>query len=309
MLEINTIAQFLELPTHLRDEVQKAIKAKDRLDNWLRTQNKRVGIEPVKIEPHWEECRSCKKSGHPGWVWKEEYERDNSDIHPSQIQKCVKALWYACAGYADQLEEFIEPRIQMIFDLGHLWHAILQRYGSKGAWGPPELYRPEVPIDPDAVTFDGHPVFPLAAQYWIKGHVDAVVDKYLIDHVPGIGPVSIRLVHEYKTINSNGYSKLTRPKPEHKYQATIYAAVLDVPIVVYLYTNKDDCKTADFPVPFDHTIWNEVVQKIVTVQSHVEANTLPPWEITSAYKNQSECMECGFRKLCQPPLKQIGRTQ
>lgn len=307
MLEINTINQFLELPTQLRDEVQKAIKAKERLDNWLRSQNKRAGVEKAKIDPHWEQCRSCAPWGQPGWVWKEDHDRDNSDIHPSQIQKCVKALWFACSGYAGQLEEFIDPRLQMIFDLGHLWHSVLQRYGSRGAWGPPELYQAEVPIDPDAKTFDGHPVHPLAEQYWIKGHVDAVVDKYFLENVPGIGPMSIRLVHEYKTINSNNYTKLTRPKPDHKYQATIYAAVLDVPIVVYLYTNKDDCKTADFPVPFDHTIWNEVVQKIVTVQEYVNGQQVPPWEITSAVKNQAECMECGYRKLCQPPLKQIGR--
>jgi CRISPR/Cas system-associated exonuclease Cas4 (RecB family) len=307
MTEINTIAQFLDLPVHLRDEVQKSIRAKDRLDSWLRSQNKRIGDGSQKTEPHWEACKSCGEWGHPGWVWKEEHERDNSDIHPSQIGKCIKALWFSCYGYANQLEEFIDPRLQMIFDLGSLWHLILQGYGVRGAWGPTERYRPEVPIDPDAVTFDGHPVHPLAAQLWIKGHVDAVIDRYIIDNVPGLGPVSIRLVHEYKSINSNGYSKLTRPKPEHKYQATIYAAVLDIPIVVYMYTNKDDCKTADFPVPFDHTIWNEVVTKITQVQNYVANEQVPPWEVTSAVKNQSECMECGYRKSCQPPLKQLGR--
>jgi CRISPR/Cas system-associated exonuclease Cas4 (RecB family) len=308
MLEINTIAQFLDLPTQLRDEVQKAIRAKDRLDNWLRAQNKRIGTDLPKMEPHWEPCRSCKPWGHPGWVWREEHERDNSDIHPSQIGKCLKALWFACSGYAGQLEEFIDSRTQMIFDIGSAWHLVMQHYGAQGAWGDKNLYRAEVPIDPDAVTFDGHPIHPLANQLWIKGHVDAVVDKYLIDNVPGIGPVSIRLVHEYKTINSNGYSKLLRPMPSHKYQATIYAAVLDIPIVVYLYTNKDDCKTADFPVPFDHTIWNEVAAKISQVQGYVNSEQVPPWEITSAVKNQAECMECGYRKSCQPPLKQIGRS-
>lgn len=305
MLVINTIAEFLALPTNVRDEIQKAIRTKDRLDNWLKAQNKRAGDVKEVVPPHWKECKKCKPWGQPGWVWCEEHQRDNSDIHPSQIGKCVKALWFACSGYDDQLEEFIDPRLQMIFDIGHLWHSIVQRYGSKGAWSAKEHYRPEVPIDPDATTFDGHPVHPVAAQLWIKGHVDAVIDQYYIDNVIGVGPVMIRLVHEYKTINANQYAKLNRPKPEHKFQATIYAAVLDIPIVVYLYTNKDDCKTADFPVPFDHTIWNEVVQKIQIVQQHVEINQPPPWEITSAVKNTSECESCGYRKICQPPLTQI----
>lgn len=307
MLELNTISQFLELPVELRDEVQKAIRAKDRLDAWLISQNKRVGVETQKIEPHWETCKSCKPWGQPGWVWREEHERDNSDIHPSQIMKCFKALWFACAGYASQLEEFVDARGQMIFDIGSAWHLVMQHYGSKGAWGDPKLYRPEVSIDPEAKTFDGQPIHPLAEQLWIKGHVDAVIDRYYIDNVPGLGPVSIRLVHEYKTINSNQYTRLTRPLPKHKYQATIYAAVLDIPIVVYLYTNKDDCKTADFPVPFDHTIWNEVAAKIVQVQAYVNSGQVPPWELTAAVKDPAECMSCGYRKTCQPPLKQLGR--
>lgn len=308
MLEINTINEFLSLPTTVRDEIQKAIKTKERLEGFLKSQNKRVGQEKVKIQPHWQECKKCKPWGQPGWVWFEQHERDDSDIHPSQIDKCIKFLYYSCTGQAGQLEEFIDPRLQMIFDMGHLWHSIVQNYGKRGAWSHPDLYRPEVSIDPDAKTFDGQPVFPLADRYWIKGHVDAVIDRYEIGNVPGVGPVAIRLVHEYKTINSGGYSKLTRPLPKHKFQANIYAAVLDIPIVVYLYTSKDDCKTADFPVPFDHTIWNEVVNKIVNVQSYVLSDQVPPWEVTSAVKNQSECMDCGYRKLCQPPLKQLGRS-
>lgn len=307
MLEINTIAEFLNLPTNIRDEIQKAIRGKDRLDNFLKSQNKRVGQERPKVEPHWAECKRCKPFGAPGYVWVEEHERDNSDIHPSQIDKCVKALVYACSGYANHLEEFIEPRLQQLFDLGSAWHLVMQGYGKRGAWGNPDVYHPEATIDPDAMAHDGTPIHQLATQYWIKGHVDAVIGRYEIDNVPGVGSVAIRLVHEYKTINSNGYSKLTRPKPEHKKQATIYAAVFDIPIVVYFYTNKDDNKMADFPVPFDHTIWNEVVSKIQATQYYVNNEITPPWEVTSAVKNPAECEGCGFRKLCQPPLKQMGR--
>lgn len=309
MLELNTIAQFMALPTQLRDEVQKSIRAKDRLDNFLRSQNKRIGQERKAVEPHWEECKRCKPYGHPGFVWVEEHERDDSDIHPSQIDKCLKFLWMSCMGYASQLEEFIDPRLQQIFDIGSAWHLVMQTYGKRGAWGDSNSYHPEAAIDPDALAHDGTPLHQVAAQYWIKGHVDALVDRYEIDNVPGIGPVSLRLVHEYKTINSNGYQKLTRPLPKHKKQATMYSAVFDVPIVVYFYTNKDDNKMADFPVPFDHTIWNDAVQKISKVQSYVHNDIVPPWEDTSAVQNPSECEECGFRKLCQPPLKQLGRPR
>lgn len=302
MLELNTIAEFQALPTNLQAEVQKALKTKDRLDEYLRTLNKKAGEE---VKPsaaaHWEECLKCKPLGQPGWLWVEQ-SRDDSDIHPSQINKCLKFLYLSCTGQVASMEEFVEPRLRLIFDMGHAWHDTVQRYGRKGAWCAPEHYHPEAKIDPNATAHDGTPLLPIAHQYWIRGSADAVIDKYVCNNVPGLGDVSVRLIHEYKTINSNGFSKLTRPKPEHKFQATIYSAVFDAPIVVYLYTNKDNCYLADYPVAFDNGIWGEVTQKIKKVQHYVDSGQAPPWEETSAVKNASECMECGFRKLCAPPM-------
>jgi len=301
MLELHTIQSFQALPPSLQGEVQKALRTKDRLDEHLRSLNKKAG-ETVKPshEAHWEPCKKCSQWGQPGWVWHEQ-ERDDSDIHPSQINKCLKMIWYSCNGYVDQLEEFVDPRLRLIFDIGHAWHDTVQRYGRRGAWCDPAHYHPESRIDPDAVK-DGNPLLPVAHRYWIRGSADALIDQYICRNVPGLGDVSVKLVHEYKTINSNGYSKLTRPKPEHKFQATIYSACFDAPIVVYLYTNKDNCQTADFPVAFDNTIWNEVTQKIDKVQYFTNAGQEPPWEETSATQNQQECMECGYRRICAPPM-------
>lgn len=306
MLEINTIADFMILPANLQAEIQKAIRTKDRLEDFLRAQNKKV-VQADKPEAHWAECFLCKKWGQPGWIWKEPpEERDASDIHPSQIGKCIKNLWYCCNGYTAQMEEHIEPRLRLIFDIGHAVHDMFQRYGKQGAWCESAHYRKEVKMDPDTKAFDGTPALPIAEQYWLKGACDAVIDRYLLKAVPGLGDVAIRLAHEYKTINSSNYQKLTRPKPEHKFQATIYAAVFDLPLVVYLYLNKDNCHMADFPVPFDTLIWNEIVQKVEKVQHYTNISEAPPWEETSAVKNQQECMECGYRKLCAPPMVKLS---
>lgn len=310
MLELHTIEAFQALPANLQGEVQKALRTKDRLDDYLRSLNRPAGTVtftegwkpcPNCVEGQPGVCRRCAVTGQPGWIYVKEG-RDSSDIHPSQITKCLKTLYYACTGSEFEAEDFINPQLRMIFDMGHGWHDAMQRYGRGGAWGDPAHYHKEAPIDPAAVTHDGTPVLPLAFQYWIKGSADALIDQYICRNVPGLGDVSVRLVHEYKTINSNGYGKLTRPKPEHKFQATIYSAVFNVPLVVYLYTNKDNCQTADFPVPFDNSIWNEIASKIKNVQSYVEDGLEPPWEETSAIKNPQECMECGFRKKCAPPM-------
>lgn len=300
MLKITSIQQFLDLPNGDREEILKAIKAKDRLDDFLRDLSKNP--RKYEEEPKWVPCK-CAEKGYAGWRYIEAHRRDDSDIHPSQIDKCLKLLVLSCSGYADQLERFLEPRIQQLLDLGSAWHLVMQRYGKLGAWGNPDTYHPEAAIDPDAVAMDGTPALPVANKYWIKCHADALLDEYVIHNVPSLGEVSIRLIHEYKTSNNARYSKLTRPLPEHKKQATIYSAVFDAPVVVYFYTNKDDNKMADFPVPFDHSIWADVVSKCIKVQKYTEAGVVPPWEETSAVLSPMDCLDCGFRKICQPPIK------
>lgn len=324
MIVINTIADFLSFSPQQQEEISKALRTKERLEGWLKALNGKKAAKKLPVmtdTPGWRRCRSC--ADHPGWV-EDNVVRDDSDIHPSQIHKCIRNLWYACNGYAEQLDEFISPQLRLIFDMGHAVHDVLQtmgdpremmnvaiearwaetveRYGLSGAWGDCG-YQKEVEIDPDKVGPDGQPVHPLAHQLWIKGHVDGVLPRYYVPSVPGLGDVSIKVVHEYKTINSKNFQSLNRAKPEHKWQAMIYAAVLDAPIVVFLYTNKDNCQMIDFPVPFDGAIWQQIHQKIVAVQQWSEANTPPDWPLTAAVKNPSECRDCGFRKICNPPAR------
>ncbi len=301
MLVINTISEFQALSLTHQEEILRGIRAKDRLDSYLLGLNGKKEIVPA----HWEPCRKCHPD-HPGWRWREQVGRDNSDIHPSQIDKCLKYLVLCCSGYGTQHEDAVDARIRRIFDLGHAWHHTMQEYGRRGAFCEPQYYHHEAPIDPDAVTFDGHPALPIANKYWIRGSADALIDYYMLS-TPSLGDVAIRIVHEYKTIKSDLYDKLKRPDPKHKKQATIYAAVFDAPVVVYLYMNKDNCQVADFPIPFDTSIWGEILQKVQAVQYYVENEQPVPWEQTSAIQAPTECNQCGLRKVCQPPLNQIRR--
>lgn len=302
MLEINTIQEFLSLPTNLQAEIQKSLRTKDRLEEHLRSAHKKVNAAEVKVEAgHWDKCPCCKSSDYPGYIWIEQ-DRDDNDIHPSQIHKCIKTIWYACNGYTNYFEEDIEPRLQLIFELGHSIHDIFQKHGKNGAWSEAKFYQKEVQIDPNQLTYDGYPALPIAHHYWIRGACDAIIDRYVCRDVPGIGDVTIRVAHEYKSTNSGKFSKLIRPTPEHKFQATIYAAVFNVPIVVYLYLNKDNCHMADFPVPFDHLIWNEITKRCDLVKYYTDINQQPPWEETSAIKDPQECLGCGYKKLCAPPM-------
>lgn len=309
MLEILTIHDFQKLNSSQQSAILKGLQTKERLDAYLDNLNnkKRRGGPP---KPIMVDCSKCKGSPEPGKILLTP--RDNRDIHPSQIHKCLKKIWFDCSTYVDPQtgevkawaalgEEYISPRLRRIFDFGHAWHDTIQGYGVRGAFGPKKHYVPEVRIDPDAGNNARAEVL------WIKGAVDASLDPYIIE-IPGMGKVAIRVIHEYKTINSNGYSKLNKPKTDHKWQATIYSYVLDVPIVVYLYLNKDNQQLADFPVAFSPELWESVEVKIDKIQHYVEAGHPPAWEETSAVQAPMECRECPYINICKPPQAQAKQA-
>lgn len=295
MLEIMTIGDFMQLSPAQREEIQKALRVRDRLDKWLESLN---GKRPTIIQPEYKRCRACSDSPHPGWVL--HTPRNDADIHPSQIHKCIKKLWFDSAGFASYGEEFIEARLRRTFDLGHAWHHTVQGYGLAGAWSEKRHYRDEVAIDPEAKGPDGLPLLPVAHDLWIRASVDAIIDRYVLPDVPMLGDVVVRMVHEYKTMNSNQFANLKRPKTEHKWQSMIYAKVFDIPLVCVLYLNKDTSAQIDYPLQFDVVLWEQVERKIRTVQHYVEVDQMPPWEITSAVLEPSECKQCAYSKLCKP---------
>lgn len=301
MLEIMTIGDFMALHAAQREEILKALRVRDRLDTWLETTFN--AKRPPMLQPTWKKCNFCEEAGavhNEAGCWVLHEPRNNSDVHPSQVTKCIKKLWYDCAGYAQEAEESIDSRLQRTFDLGHAWHHTVQSYGRRGAWGEPSDYRDEVPFDPDMLDEHGRPKFPVAEGLWLRGSVDAIIERYVIPQVPMLGDVAVRMVHEYKTINSSGYQNLKKPKPEHKWQAMIYSAVFDVPLVVFMYLNKDTSAQIDYPIPFDPVLWNTIQQKIELLKYYIDQNQLPPWEITSAVKDPAECKKCGYYKLCRP---------
>lgn len=309
MLEINTINDFYtKLTAAQQTAVLREMKTKERLDAYLEGLNDRKRRKGPSV-PIWIDCKGCKGSEQPGK--NKLTPRDNRDIHPSSIGRCIKKIWFDCSTYIDATtgeekpwaelgEEYIPARLRRIFDFGHAWHETIQGYGCRGAFGKKKEYLPEVRIDPD------NGMCPQAEVLWIKGAVDAVLTSYLVE-VPGLGKVSIRVIHEYKTINSRGYGMLTKPKTDHKWQATIYSYVLDIPVVVYLYLNKDNQQHTGFPTPFSYPLWETIEEKIEKVQHYVEAGHHPPWEETSAVQKPTECRECPYLKACAPPQDAVKK--
>jgi hypothetical protein len=280
-LRLHTIDEWLRLDAPLRVEVLRNIKLKDRLYYHLQAKSK--SGRPT--QPFWKVCSECQGAGHV--LVEPRYD----GIHPSQLpHPCMLKIFNEMIGI--QQEDKHESRTLLIFDVGTAVHKMFQAYGDAGAWGP--MYRKEAPISGEFQE--------LAEALMIEGSADAE-NILIIEEIPGV-IVELGLVHEYKTINKDGFDKLTRPKPDHKTQAMVYSAALNRPVVVYMYLNKNDSNLADFPVPFEHDLWTAINNKTSTLVQHydrwlvdlAEGRPGTPPEATAGF----HCKDCGFSRNCAP---------
>src|SRR5688572_8812944 len=200
IIQLHTIDQWMTLDPSIRPIILQNVKLKDRLYKFLKNnyqENKKKGLHSQ--ESTHRTCPSCEGKGVipteprlPG-------------IHPSQLpHPCLLKTYNEMIG--KEAKEKIEARTMLIFDLGHSVHDMLQTYGKQGAWGP--HYEAEVRLSKDLQE--------LSEELMLEGHADAE-NILILDDIPDSPYIyEVGLVHEYKTINSNGFEKLTRPKPEHK---------------------------------------------------------------------------------------------
>lgn len=281
VVQLHTLDQWLSVGTGIQDMVLGNIKLAARLDRYLMSLN---GTQKKAFDSaEWVPCSHCKTKGHIL------VEPRYAGIHPSQVgTSCLLRIYNDAIGLDKQ--EKIDPRLRRIFDLGHNLHHMFQSYGERGAWGP--SYAKEVDISSG----------PLADDLLLEGKADA--DNILvIDDIDSAPIYEVGIVHEYKSINEGQFLKLTRPKPEHKMQATLYMMSLNRPIVVYLYFNKNDSNILDYPVGYDPSLWANLYSKTKTVAEYVrryngamEANEpLPPGPKGSP---GYDCNQCGYAKSC-----------
>lgn len=198
---------------------------------------------------------------------------------------CARQLYYDYIGAP--AEGAWEPRMRRLLDTGSAIHAQLQAYLEvivKNSNGEEEFV-PEAVIDPN----DN----PVAEVMDISGHTDGI---YLVKH----GDDRVRFGLEIKTINDAGYQKTSGPHPEHLMQGTIYQKCLDLPLMVFLYYNKNDSSVAEFIHVFESRRWDAVVKKLDMVRE-CAIREAPPEQETGWH-----CSNCKYKGICKPPRRGRG---
>jgi CRISPR/Cas system-associated exonuclease Cas4 (RecB family) len=198
---------------------------------------------------------------------------------------CARLLYYDFVGA--EAEGAWEPRMRALLDTGSAVHAQLQAYleeitrRSDGV----ESFEPEAVVDPDTNE--------VADSMDLSGHTDG---KYMV-----ITPdMRLRFGIELKTINAAGYEKTSSPHPEHLTQGTIYQKALDLPVMVFVYYNKNDSSMVEYAHVFDQNCWDAVVCKLDWVREHAMRDEPPERE------NGWHCTNCKYRKVCKPPRRTRG---
>jgi len=102
-------------------------------------------------------------------------------------------------------------------------------------------------------------------------------------------------VIEIKSISDGGFKALTAPMPEHLMQSHLYAYRFDCPIIYVWYFNKNNSDHSVYPEIFDWAVFNRAIEKLVRLNAHIDAGTVPERE-----ESFMECKNCAFRDMCKP---------
>lgn len=155
------------------------------------------------------------------------------------------------------------------------------------------------------------------AKYWnLRSHADGVFTFRKKD----TGLVILRVGLEIKSEAMDGYDKLKEPKSEHVRQGHVYMAALDLPLMWFMYMNKNNQNNTDSKAPWLVTwqpkVWEEVEARFRTIHDHASANNIPersegiwcqfcPW----AYHCQPDTMMKGFQNTKPPGRRETIRRQ
>ena len=198
---------------------------------------------------------------------------------------CGRALFYGYIGAP--AEGSWTPRNRRILDTGTAIHCQLQMYLTEVAKRrrKTESFEKEAGISPDTNE--------VADVLDISGHTDGI---YTIS----LPHLEVRFGIEIKSINEAGFKATKSVHQEHVVQGTIYQRCLDLPVMLFLYYNKNDSNMAEFIQIFDPVIWKAVEDKLNYVRECVFKKTQPTQEVGFG------CKTCKYKGLCKPPQRVRG---
>lgn len=159
--------------------------------------------------------------------------------------------------------------------------------------------------NPDGTAPDNHGK--VNKQFKIESDILDIPEAYLDALVVLDGRLYIV---ECKSINDDGFKKLTTPKTDHKIQGTCYSAIFNKMLsegkfshikeladfkessgVLYVYYNKNDSQIKQFIMTLDAALLEFSIKRTLALKQYRDRKILPP-------KTQFFCNTCEWRIKC-----------
>jgi hypothetical protein len=201
-----------------------------------------------------------------------EHKPPDSFFHPSgDCLKCKRLLFF------QKSERFTFPceaqpaSLTRVFHVGQAIHSLVQTWVKKMS-----------DLDNYPCSVFGAETEAYAEELNIRGSIDDIVRF----------PSGRIYVLEIKTMNSNQFSRLTSPKPEHKLQVQVYMHVRGIGCAIVLYINKDyphDFK--EFKVVYDRGQVDVALRRWAKVKEALIADdcSFLEWECKEGSKEWERC--------------------
>ena len=172
-------------------------------------------------------------------------------FHPSVLSNpCDRYVWLCYHG--KMVDQPLPPNLQRIFQNGNFLEERVETW----------LKALNILIDREVSVKYEIPV--------ISGRIDFLIQHY--DY--GVMPI------ELKSINTAGFGKLVRPKPEHDIQIQMYLNMGQYEKGTVLYENKNDQKIKAYIVERDKEQWGDILDRCFRIQeTYIKPQkcTGPPW--------------------------------
>lgn len=193
--------------------------------------------------------------------------KDPPYFRPSGFGGCRRSqIFFYCKEHQEPSQP--DDTLSMILETGTALHPMVQKWLASH---PGIFFTPEVPVwNPELE---------------IRGSSDGLCSFRTADKYGS----TYRWGFELKTIGPAGFEALTKPKPEHVVQASIYAKLMGVWWITIVYYCKGTSKLKEFHVQFDPNVWEQVKARVAELKEHINAGTLPEFDAKECRNSINLC--------------------
>jgi hypothetical protein len=165
----------------------------------------------------------------------------------------------------------IDNRLRRVLDNGTAVHSLIQdEYLS---------------VHPDYWFVKEPKVWLKVRGAWIRGSCDGVLIRRKDMYRWGV---------EIKSITHDEFMRLTKPKEDHVFQASVYMNMQKLPFITIIYWDKDKQHLKEYHVKRKKAVWSEVEDRVEYLHSFVESGKLPRYDKATCNKTF-----CRYVKTCR----------